>query len=339
MNSSLTIVIATGIYPPEVGGPAEYARQLYETFITQRYKVSVVTYQDLKLFPTGLRHFFYFLKLCINSIDADYIIALDTFSVGLPAVIFARLFGKKIVVRVGGDFLWEAYVERTKDPVLLSDFYTKKRKYSLKESVIFKLTEFVLHYTSSVVFSTVWQKDLMSVPYNLVESKSRIIENMYPIPETRIHMQKDTKVFLSPSRDRVIKNKEALRLAFIKATEHNPEAALDTHIVSHEVLLERIAEAYAVVIPSLSEVSPNMAFDAIRYGVPVIVTSDTGIKDRLSGMALFVDPLSVDSIASGIRRMLDPLVYNECKKNITSFSMTHSWNEIAQEFIDVYNKV
>ncbi len=337
MNSPLNLVIATGIYPPEVGGPAEYARQLYETFITQRYDVSVVTYQGFKSFPTGIRHILYFFRLCMYSLQADYIIALDTFSVGLPGVVFAWFFGKKIVIRVGGDFLWESHVERTKNPILLSEFYIKARNFSLKERIIFSLTRFVLHQASLVVFSTEWQREIMALPYDLSLSKTKVIENMFPLPEVNTYRQKDKKVFLSPSRHLVIKNKESLLVAFDRVSRDNPDIILDTNVVSHEVLLERIEDAYAVIIPSLSEVSPNIACDALRYGVPVIVTSDTGIRDRLSGVVEFIDPLSVDSIASSISKMLDPIIYEDYKKNIADFNNSHSWNEIAQEFIDVYN--
>ena len=89
------IVIATGIYPPEIGGPAEYSRELFDSFLIQKYNVSVVTYGELKKFLTGIRHIMFFIKLIFDAFYADYIIALDTFSTGLPALIFSKILGKK----------------------------------------------------------------------------------------------------------------------------------------------------------------------------------------------------------------------------------------------------
>ena len=332
----MKITIATGIYPPEIGGPAEYARQLLLALSEKNHKVSVVTYGRLKKFPTGLRHALYFFKLCFRAISSDYIIALDTFSVGLPAVIFAKLFGKKIVIRVAGDFLWESFVERTKQDILLSDFYKFSRDYSVKESLIFLMTRLALRMSSVVVFSTKWQEDIMTIPYKLDGRRNRIVENFYALPETARPKTDGKKVFLSPSRNIHIKNKRNLALAFAKVQKNHPEIVLETNTIPHDFLLEEISGSYAVMVVSFSEVSPNMVFDALRKGVPVIVTKDTGVHDKLKDVAVFADPFSVNDIASSIETLLNPSVYNEYLKKISEMSISHSWDEIAEEFLKIY---
>lgn len=333
------IVIATGIYPPEIGGPAEYARQLFETFVTQKYQVSVVTFQGLKKIVTGVRHFLYFCTLILDGYDADYIIALDTFSVGLPSVFMGFIFGTKVTVRVAGDFLWESYVDRTKEKILLSEFYKTHRNFTIKEKIIFRMTRWLLNRADAVVFSTQWQREIFSQPYGLAQSKCFVIENFYGQFAQSNGESKNSKIFLSPSRDREIKNKANLEKAWSSILVKHPEVLLDTKIVSHEVLEEKIASSYAVIVPSLSEVSPNLLLDALSYGVPAIVTEDTGIKDRVRDMVVFVDPRSVESIAQGIELMLDPAIRKKCEEAISSRKFVHSWNEIAQEFIDVYGKI
>ena len=47
MALSLTIVIATPLYPPDVGGPATYAHELRERFIAAGHSVALVTFSDL----------------------------------------------------------------------------------------------------------------------------------------------------------------------------------------------------------------------------------------------------------------------------------------------------
>lgn len=333
----MKIVITTGIYPPDIGGPAEYAVQLFETILTQKYEVSVSTYGPLMRLPKGIRHCAYFIKLFFDAFDADYIIALDTTSVAFPSVIFAKLLGKKIVVRVAGDPLWETFVERTREHILLSDFYTKKRAYTLREKIMFYFIRFSLRSASGVVFSTRWQKDIMREPYGLDTNKIHIIENFYPTAETQYAPTPAEKVFLSPSRDRFIKNKHTLKQAFDIVTEQHSDVRLDTKVVSHEVLLEKITRAYAVVIPSFSEVSPNMVYDALRYGVPVVVTKDTGIYDRIKDLVVFIDPFSKEDIVEAVETLLDEAMYAEFKRKIILHNHSHSWNEIAQEFIDIYS--
>ncbi len=339
----MKITIAANIYPPEIGGPSEYSRQLYETLLVQNHEAHVVTYGELKRYPTGLRHILYFFHLCVDASDTDYVIAMDTFSVGLPAVLFAKLLSKKVVIRIGGDFLWEAWSDRTKHAVLLSEFYTARRKFTLKEKIIFRLTGWILRSAHGLVFSTAWQRDIMIKPYRLKENKTHIVENFYApsagSPASMFQPESfSEKIFLSPSRDRFIKNKALLAAAFSDVAARHKDIVLDTDIVSREVLREKVNKSYAVVAASVSEVSPNLVLDALAAGVPAIVTQDTGITDRIHGMVVFVDPRRTEDIARGIEQILDPAVYASCREAIMSSTYTHSWNEIVQEFIDILRK-
>ena len=46
MNKSLKILIATGIYPPDIGGPATYAYNLSRELTRLGHEVNVLTYSD-----------------------------------------------------------------------------------------------------------------------------------------------------------------------------------------------------------------------------------------------------------------------------------------------------
>src|SRR3989344_982317 len=117
------ILITTGIYPPKIGGPAQYAKNLKEEFEKMGHIVLVKRYGPEDKLPTGVRHLFFFFKIIPAIYNSDMVVSLDTFSVGLPTVLAAKIFGKKCIIRTGGDFLWEGYVERSRKKVLLSDFY------------------------------------------------------------------------------------------------------------------------------------------------------------------------------------------------------------------------
>ena len=179
----MKILIATGIYPPEIGGPAQYAKNLVAEFERQGHRVKVLTYRLEHYLPTGLRHLFFFLRTLLALPGTNFILASDTFSVGFPAVLAAKLLNKKIMIRTGGDFLWESYVERTGDLVLLRKFYEKIKtglaKLSLKEKIIFRLTHWTVNHCSKLVFSTEWQKDIWRMPYDLDLQRTKIIENYY----------------------------------------------------------------------------------------------------------------------------------------------------------------
>src|SRR3954462_3955931 len=100
----MKIIIATGIFPPEIGGPATYSKNISEALMAEGHTVRVVLYGSLKKLPSGIRHFLYACKLGWHSITADAIIAFDTYTVGLPAAVAGFITGTKVIARIGGDF-------------------------------------------------------------------------------------------------------------------------------------------------------------------------------------------------------------------------------------------
>lgn len=336
--NNMRLLIATGIFPPDIGGPAEYAKNLFEEFSAQGYKVKVLTYKIEKKLPIIIRHIFYFLKIIFYIYKVDLIIALDTFSVGLPAVLAAKIFNKKIIVRVGGDFLWENYVETTGNLITLSDFYGNIPDLSLKQKIIFYFSGFVFRNCARLVFSTEWQKIIMEKNYNLDNKKSLIIENFYG--DKLANFEPKEKNFIFAGRMIKLKNLEMLKSAFSEAFKENKNIKLEIISgISQEELMERIRRCYAVILPSLSEVSPNFILDAIRADKPFILTKETGFQDKLGRAGIFIDPLNKEDIKNKILFLSDDNVYNEYKRKIANFKFNHSWKKIADEFLAIYKNI
>lgn len=339
----LQILIATGIYPPDIGGPAQYAWNIEKEFRRMGNSVSVVSFRLEKRLPIGLRHLLYFLRVVVPLIRSDFVIALDTFSVALPATLAAKIFKKKIIIRTGGDFLWESYTERTGDLVLFSRFYeTRKSSFSLKEKIIFYLTKWILRSVDMVVFSTAWQRDIFVTAYELDKRKNYIIENYYG-PKLSLAVSKnnlsDKKVFAAAARSIKIKNGEVLSRAFKEAVRFDKDIVLDTSVVPYNKFMEKLANSYAVILPSIGEISPNMILDAISVNKPFILTRECGLYERLKNIALFCDPLDKDDIRDKIIAMADKNTYERLKKEIEAFSFIHTWGDISREFLTVYKKI
>lgn len=120
----MRILLATGIYPPDIGGPATYAAQLFEHLPKRGIEAKIVTYADRKSkrktqnsrqhistvsrrFPKGIRHLAYFFAVLRHGSSADLIYALDTVSAGLSAGLAAKILRKPFLVKVVGDYAWE----------------------------------------------------------------------------------------------------------------------------------------------------------------------------------------------------------------------------------------
>ena len=172
----MKIIIATGVYPPDIGGPAQYAFNLRKEFFAMGHRVFVLPYRLERKMPVFFRHCFYFFRLVLRIYGAGLIVVMDTFSVGWPAVCAAKIFRKKIIIRVGGDFLWESYVEKSGNLIALKKFNESLPFLPLKQKIIFGISKFVLR-NAFIVFSTSWQKDIFKNSYGLEEKNLFVIEN------------------------------------------------------------------------------------------------------------------------------------------------------------------
>lgn len=338
----MKILISTGIYPPDIGGPAQYARNLYETWKAEGHEVKVAAYRWERAFPNFARHFLFFTKIIRKGWNADMILVLDTWSAAVPTMYACALMGKKYVIRTGGDFLWETYVERTGDLVLFKDFYnTRLNKLSKKERVIFKLGGESLRKASKVIYSTEWQRKIFEKVYKLDKNKSVIVENY--CGEREEPVEPEGRVFLAGTRNLKWKNVEALKEAFkLAQSEINKRGLLaiefDTTKAIYDNFQERMRRAYVVILTSLGDISPNMILDAIRLGVPFILTKETGIADKIKDCAIFVDPLSEKDIVEKIIWISDPKNRALQAEKVQKFTWVHSWKDIGKEIIDIHGR-
>jgi glycosyltransferase involved in cell wall biosynthesis len=339
----MKILISTGIYPPDIGGPAQYARNLYETWKAHGHDVKVAAYRWERAFPTFIRHVLFFLKIFRKGWNADMIVVLDTWSAAVPTMYACKIMHKKYIIRTGGDFLWETYVERTGDMVLFKDFYQKSiNKFNLKEKLIFKLGGDALKNAALVVYSTEWQKGIFEKAYNLDTKKSRIIENFCGVRDEFI--APENRTFVAGTRDLKWKNIDALKRAFKSAqleikNSGYEDIEFDTAKAVYDNFQERMRRSYAVILTSLGDISPNMIFDAIRVGTPFILTQETGIANRVRDCAVFVDPTNEKDIQNKIVWISNPANRALQADKIKKFTWVHTWEDICKEFINLHSSI
>ncbi len=335
-SNGMRFLIATGIYPPDIGGPAYYARHLAEALIEKGHTVEIGTFGTLKRFPTGIRHLLLFLDLLPKAYEADVVIALDTFSAGIPALFASKLFRKPLIVRTGGDFLWEQYVERAGDPLPLPYFYEKHKPFTWKERLYFWLTKFLLT-RSTVVFSSRFQKDIWVPVYGLSEKKLHLISNAITGPlESQVPAKKN---FLVYGRDLKLRNRKRLKEAFALAKEKVPDIELEEGRVPQHVLLERIRAGYCLLLPSISDITPNYILDGLRAGKPFIMTKYSEYAEVYKDFGFFVDPLDSRDIADKIVMMSDTNTYEGFVKKIAQNPLTRTYADLAFDFVNLANLI
>lgn len=137
------VLIATGIFLPDIGGPASYAQTLANR-LSDSGKVTVVTYssvwssvadRDLPFrvvriwakWPKGIKHALYGIKILFWARKCSIVFALNAVSAGVPARFASRVFKKKFIVKIVGDSAWERAIGSGKTSLLLNDFQKEKR--------------------------------------------------------------------------------------------------------------------------------------------------------------------------------------------------------------------
>jgi len=334
----MKILICTGIFPPDIGGPAQYAKNLRDEFSKRGHRIGVLSYRLEKKMPVGIRHLFYFFRILFNLPKIDLIIALDMFSTGFPAVLAGKIFGKKTILRVGGDFLWETYVETTGRLIKFKDFYKNQPTLSLKFKIIAILQKFVLKNTSARAFNSNWQKEFFEQIYHLESKKNFVIENFYQ--EKIGAREPKERNFLFAGRRIKFKNLKLLEEIFEELKREGSEAKLEIiDSLLREELQEKIKNSYALIVASISDFVPNFIIEGLSADKPFILTKECGLTKKLEGLGIFVDPFDKNDIKKAILSLMNENNYFEYKQRIANFNFTHSWKQIAGEFLEIYKKL
>jgi glycosyltransferase involved in cell wall biosynthesis len=331
----MRILIATPLYPPAVGGPATYVRGLEDALKLLGHEPVIVKYEDVMHLPSVFRQMVFFFLVLRAAFGTNAIISLDTLSIGFPSMLIARVMGKPAIVRVAGDQVWEHYVNRTEECISFEEFYFQKRKLSHKERAMVHATGRVFSLATTVVFSTRWQAEIRARAYRIPSKKIAIIENAYHI-EKRIYPDKHpkTKVFVWAGRNIPLKNLPRLTEAFREAQKRVENIRLDILMnMPNKTVLRYMKEAWAIVLPSFSEDSPNVLLEGLSAGKPFISTSHNGLRDRIGELGLFVDPKDVRALTDAIALMADEKVHDAYVRRIEQFSYFRSYEDIAKDYL------
>lgn len=352
----LTILIATPLLPPQLGGPALYVKHLGDEFKKMGHRVRTVSFGHFLRYPSGLRHLLYFFALLPRALRSDLIFALDYTSVGFPTAVAAWFLRKPLIIRVEGDFLWEKFVERTRLDVTLPMFYGKPQPLSFKERLILYVSGWVMRRATRLGFSSEWRRQMIIDAYRVPVKKTVIIRNAFPFVGNPTRRQRGN-VILWAGRMLYLKNLHRLIRAFasidISSYElylvgEGPEKKNIERLVreqhaerrikffpamSHQELMEKLALSTAVILPSLSDVGPNVVAEAIGALVPVIMTKESGYAEVFHDAVILIDPLD----EADLREKLKKFIEKPAERTIPKIGFSRSWTAAAKDWLSLFN--
>jgi glycosyltransferase involved in cell wall biosynthesis len=182
---SKKILVAAGLYPPDIGGPATYAQMIEERLPTRQINVEVLAFGRVRHLPKIFRHLAYARQLYKQADSCDLIYALDAVSVGLPALLVAKLKNKPLLIRLGGDYAWEQGSQRFGLKVNL-DEYTKNRSVaSLPVKFLAFIQDFVVSRATKVIVPSEYLKKIVATWRGVkVEHLTVIYSALFPLKVT-----------------------------------------------------------------------------------------------------------------------------------------------------------
>ncbi len=154
------IVLATPLFPPEIGGPATDAFTLQGELSVVGVDTIVVPFASVRALPRVVRHLVYFFKLWRHSTQAQCVVAFDTVSVGFPAALAAVLAGVPLIVRVPGDYAWEQAVQRFGVRDSIDDFQCTR--YDFRTEALRAIQNFVVRRADLVVVPSRYFKGVVA---------------------------------------------------------------------------------------------------------------------------------------------------------------------------------
>lgn len=359
---AMRVVLATGIYPPEIGGPATYVSGLARALRAKGIAVGIVAYGDVRpederdgvtrVSRDGgpiARYVRYARTLRDVAEGADIVEAFSSVSAGVPLWL-AHLRGPKKILRLGGDFLWERATDAGETRGL-RQWYEESQRFS-------GLMNGLLRTFDMLVFSTEFQEELYRRVYrNLPETT--VIENVSPSGTPTLHAARDPLRLLFLGRFVAFKNLPALldampllpdttltlagegpmeamlremvrdrglggRVTFLPAQHGDPKHAL---LRDHDLL----------VLPSTTEISPNTALEARAAGLPVLLTRETGLsRELLEGMTV-QDLRRPEDIASAVKEIAAK--YDLHAARAAQPLPARDWNALADEHVALFTNL
>lgn len=308
----LKVLIATGIYPPDIGGPATYSKLLFEELPGRDIGVTVVSFGSVRKLPKVLRHFVYFLKIIVKGIRSDIIFAQDPVSVGLPSMLASKVIRKKFMIKIVGDYAWEQGVLRYGITDSLDNFSRIKKGYPLYVKMLKIVQKMVAKNARVIITPSNYLKTVVS-NWGVSKRKIVVIYNAFEVPDNvankkvlRQLMQLNEKVVVSVGRlvpwkgfktligimPQLISEFPDIRLLIIgsgpqkdELQEYIDEQYLGNHItlvgaLDHETLLRYLRASDVFALNTFYEGFSHQLLECMALDLPV-VTTDVGGNPEL----------------------------------------------------------
>jgi len=357
------ILILTGIFPPDIGGPATQLDALIRQLIKQGYQIRVLTfgqkdqeypyqvYGVSNKWPSFFKSFFYLIKGLVLGLKSDIIYNQDLYTSGITALTIKKIFKKKLVTR---------FVE---DPTFETGSFSKIRK-----NILFNSDKIIVcsNYIKEIALSIGLSEKNIKVIYNSIDflelksndnkkelKKKLDFKGITLLTIARLTPWKgiDMLIEIMPQ---IIEKYKKINLIIIGSGSELKNLQrivrhlkLDKHVffkgkLSHQETINYIEASDLFLLNTHHEGMSHTLLEAMKIGIPIITTKVGGnletIKDKETG--LLVDYRDKEQWINAINQILDnqdlaEKLIKQAKDDLKRFN----WDNLVKETIRVFENV
>lgn len=361
----MKVLLVTPLYPPQIGGPATYAKLLHAELPKRDVLIEIIKFSDFAHLPAGIRHLVLFVNIIKCARHVDVVFAQDVCSVGFPAVLAARILRKPCVIRVPGDFAWEQARQRFGITDSIDQF--QSRKYGLYIELYRWIQRFVVHSASRVItpseyFSKIvsgWAKKNTPITiYNGIDI-DRILSFAKKTYSKNTKFSVISAGRLVPWKGfdeliRLVATEQSLRLTIVgDGPQHNALISLSRQLgvvdrvffvsaVSQDRLFEIISQHDVFILNSSFESFSFQVVEAMALGVPVIATNGCNLGEIITNneSGILVPVGNKNALARAVVQLrTDPALYDRLRHNGQVQSQYFSMQKMLDRLVCVLEDV
>jgi glycosyltransferase involved in cell wall biosynthesis len=174
LRENKNVLIATGLFPPDIGGPATYSKLLLDELPKEGFNITIASFGEVRHLPKFIRHIFYFFKVLNRGKNADIIFAQDPVSVGFPAVLASKVLSKKFILKIVGDYAWEQYQVENNKFISIEEFQTGS--FGFKAGIRRKVERWVAKSAEKIIVPSLYLKKIISM-WGIDEKNINVVNN------------------------------------------------------------------------------------------------------------------------------------------------------------------
>ncbi len=339
----MKIIIATPIYPPEIGGPATYTKELC-AHLASTHDITVIAYTNsteafpnTRFVPVGkgrplpVRLVVFFLKLLRASKGQDILYVQNAMAAGLPVALVSLITGIPFVLKFVGDEAWERATQRKLTKKRLEEFMAHPDG-GIKIRLMMMVQGFVLRQASIVTTPSKYLSEALIRTYGVRREKAVVNYNaaenaeIIPFSASRIVHQIATTARLVAWKgiDGIIVALSILKKKFPDARlvvagdgpelENLKKLSNDLHISDSVEFLGNVSRAETWQLRKKSEVYvlnstyeglPHTVLTSFAAEIPMVATNIPGTNEAVyhEKTGLLVEAGDNESLAHAIERL------------------------------------